>query len=598
MKKRFLIFATLLCICAAMLILPAHGAELELRGVWVSTVYNLDWPSAPGLSAAQLQAEADAVVENAKRWGMNAIFLQVRPCGDALYASETEPWSQWLSGAQGQSPDGDFDPLSYFLQICHENGLQLHAWINPYRLTRKAADSREAAFAQLCSEHPAWQMEHCVVFHTDGCLYYDPGRPEVQQMLLELCEELLENYPVDGLHLDDYFYPGSDFDDAETCRLYGQGFENAADFRRESVTQLVAALKELTHRVRPDAVFGISPAGIWATSDSHTLGADTRGSQSYFDHYADSRRWVRENLVDYIIPQIYWEIGASAGEYQTMLDWWCGVAQDTEVKLYIGLAAYKSAQADSDSLWYGSDELLRQLSRIELSDVACGAVFFRYRSILGQAAEEELQQTLSQWSENEAREPVHYAGELGDNAVRFGETVDLTWNAPAGSRVTAFWGNQWCRLLPGEKEAYTGRLSLEAAYNEASAQAPVLFCTRRNGVLSVKLSSYTLTAVRTEETELTAVSCTDTPEGAYQLSFSFTEPCAAKVQYSGDVIGVTLENCTGQPPEVQADWLKHSSALSMENEIFYRLVLPDTGKRRSVWVTWKENSVTITVTEK
>ena len=166
--KLGLLFA-LLCALGA-LTLPVHGASLELRGVWVSTVYGLDWPSAPGLSAAALQAEAETVVKNAKDWGMNAIFLQVRPCADALYVSETEPWSQWLSGVQGQAADGGFDPLDCYLQLCREAGLQLHAWINPYRITRKAAESREQAFAQLCPEHPARQRTEWVVFHTDGCL--------------------------------------------------------------------------------------------------------------------------------------------------------------------------------------------------------------------------------------------------------------------------------------------------------------------------------------------------------------------------------------------------------------------------------------------
>ncbi len=595
--KKWMIRFLFLCSLTVLLALPVQGASLELRGVWVSTVYDLDWPSAPGLSASQLQAEADAVVENAKKWGMNAIFLQVRPCADALYVSETEPWSQWLSGTQGQAADGGFDPLEYFVEICHENGLQLHAWINPYRITRKQADSREAAFQLLCQAHPARQLEDCVVFHTDGCLYYDPGRPEVREMLLGVAEELLTRYAVDGLHLDDYFYPGSEFDDGETFRLYGQGFATVGDFRREAVTQTVAALQTLTHQVRPGAVFGVSPAGIWATAQDHALGADTRGSQSYFDHYADSRRWVRENLVDYIIPQIYWEIGAAAGEYQTMLDWWSGVARDTEVKLYIGLAAYKSAQAEAGSLWYGSDELLRQLSRIELSETACGAVLFRYRSILGQPAEEGVQRAFSQAAQTEApTEKRRFAGETGDCAVFSGERVQLCCTAPRDSQVTAFWGNEWCRLRREDGELRTGSLRAETAYQETATTAPVLFCTRRNGVVSLKLSAYTVTAVRQEKTALLSVFSQETEQG-HQLCFTLSAPCAPEIRYSGDVLTVTLRGCTGEAIPLQDSWLKHSSVSLQEGSLYYRLVLPEGTDRRRVDTAWENRQLLLTVRE-
>ncbi len=595
--KLGLLFA-LLCALGA-LTLPVHGASLELRGVWVSTVYGLDWPSAPGLSAAALQAEAETVVKNAKDWGMNAIFLQVRPCADALYVSETEPWSQWLSGVQGQAADGGFDPLDCYLQLCREAGLQLHAWINPYRITRKAAESREQAFAQLCPEHPARQQAEWVVFHTDGCLYYDPGRPEVRQMLLSVAEELLQRYPVDGLHLDDYFYPGSDFADEETFRNYGGDYESVGDFRRASVTGLVAALGELTHRVRPGAVFGVSPAGIWATADHDPLGAETRGGQSYYDHYADSRRWVREELVDYIIPQIYWEIGAASGEYQTMLDWWSGVARDTQVKLYIGLAAYKSAQAEEGSLWYGSDELLRQLSRIRLSDVACGAVLFRYGSVLGQPAEEGVRQAFSQETgavPAAAAKPV-YAGDYGDCAVLSGARAALHYAAPARSQVTAFWGSGWARLRSDGQGGYTGSIPAEVPYNCESVTHPVLFCTQRNGVVSVELSAFTLTAVRPEQrAEVRSVTGQETA-GGHQLSFALSGPCAAAVRCSGDVLQVSLQPCGGEPVLVQDSWLRHSSALRQEETLFWRLVLPDTGGSWQARLQWEERRLVITVTE-
>ena len=170
-----------LVLLTTLLAFPACAADAPLRGVWVSTVYHLDYPSKAGLSAQTLADEADAIIENAKAWGLNAVFLQVRPSGDALYLSDTQPWSALLSGKQGQSPAGGFDPLAYFVEQCHQNGLQLHAWLNPYRLTRTAAATREEALAQLCEDHPARALSDCLVFHTDGCLYLDPGRPRSEE---------------------------------------------------------------------------------------------------------------------------------------------------------------------------------------------------------------------------------------------------------------------------------------------------------------------------------------------------------------------------------------------------------------------------------
>ena len=301
---------TLIFFLFLLLMLPIQAAEPEMQGVWVSSVYNLDYPSRTGLSGSQLKNEADAIIQNAKDWGMTAIFLQVRPSADALYSSDIVPWSAVLSGTQGQAAHNGFDPLAYFVDQCHTQDLEIHAWLNPYRITRKAAASREDAFALLCDSHPAHRLSDFVVYHTDGCLYYDPGRPEVQQHLLEVTAEILDNYAVDGIHLDDYFYPGSSFADDETIATYGSEFINAGDFRREAVCQLVEALHKLVQQKRPEVQFGISPAGIWASSLRLPMGADTTGSQSYFDHFADSRRSIGKSVHQQVIFPSCWIGGA------------------------------------------------------------------------------------------------------------------------------------------------------------------------------------------------------------------------------------------------------------------------------------------------
>ncbi len=593
MKKIWILFAVLTCL----LVVPCFAEEMPLRGVWVSTVYGLDYPSSPGSSAAKLEQEADRIVENARKWGMNAIFLQVRPAADALYRSETEPWSVYLSGKQGQPADGDFDPLAYFLQICHENGIALHAWINPYRITRNSAETREQAFSLLCENHPARTMEDCVVFHSDGCLYYDPGKPQVQEMLLDIARELLTDYAVDGLHMDDYFYPGQDFEDSETYAEYGQSFSSIGDFRRYSVDTLVEQLCALTHEVRPEAVFGISPAGIWATAEGHPLGANTRGGQSYYDHYADSRRWVRENLVDYIMPQLYWEIGANSGDFQTMLDWWCDTARDTDVALYIGLAAYRSAAAEEGSVWFGSDELERQLDRIERSDTANGAVFFRYGSLLGQPIEELLSETAPLPKVPAKKNPIWpevttLLSPDHSTAALSGEQLSLTCSAPRGSQVTAFWGGRAYRTLkPDLCGEYHGAIRLEQDETDYKT-SPLLICTQKHGMVFVRLTTDTATAVSGETTPAVTVVQSNDDNALHALKLSLTDAAAADYRRSGDVVTLHLKNCT-LSTEITDAYFRHISTASDGQDLWIRLVLPDDGQKKQLGLDWSEQSITL-----
>ncbi|MBQ7492223.1 MAG: family 10 glycosylhydrolase [Clostridia bacterium] len=595
MKKILFCMFAALCLLAV----PAAAEGAELRGVWVSTVYQLDYPSAPGLSAAQLELEADRIVENALHWGMNAVFLQVRPAADALYASKTEPWSAYLTGTQGRPADGGFDPLAYFIRICHENGLQLHAWINPYRITRRAAESREEAFSLLCETHPARNMADCVVFHEDGCLYYDPGRPEVQDMLLGVAEELLTEYDLDGLHLDDYFYPGSSFDDAATRARFGQDGQDPGDFRRAAVDGLVSALHALTHRLRPGVAFGVSPAGIWATRRGSPLGAATTGGQSYYDHFADSRRWVRENLVDYIAPQLYWEVGAPSGDFDVLLNWWETTARDTDAALYIGLAAYRSAEAEAGSPWYGTEELSRQLERIEASDVACGALFFRYGSLTGELGD-ALSQRFSRPRPAEAApllrpKAIDVSSPGGSAALESGEAVSIACAAPRGSRVSAFWGSStYGTLRPDLRGGYSGALTVQTAGTQSSA-APLLLCAEKQNALFIKLIPALTAAVRTNTARnITQIHFSD-KDAQHLFIFDLTGPCPAALRHSGDVLTLRIKNC--KSIELPSDpFFSHLSWTEEDGDAIFRLVLPDDGTARRARLLWTENTVTVAVT--
>lgn len=380
MKRSFRLLALVLA-CVLTLVTPAFAAGTpsasgEMRGVWVSSVYNLDYPSSPTTDPDKLKAEADEILDNCVKWGLNAVFLQVRPSGDALYKSDLFPWSKYLIGSVGTAPQGGFDPLGYWVEAAHKRGLELHAWINPYRITR----SKDTEWNALPSTHPAKMNPDWVVKYSDGNYYFDPGIPEVRDLVTRGAVEIVQNYDVDGLHMDDYFYPGTDFNDAATYQKYGSSFSNIADFRRDSVNQLVAQLDTAVHNIDPDIQFGISPSGIWANKSTDPRGSDTNGSEHYVSSYADSLYWIENGLVDYIIPQIYWEIGHKLADFATLADWWNDAVAGSDVHLYIGMGAYRCAD-NPTGVWTTTDPLFDSLAYLENKDNVGGCVFFRYGSI-------------------------------------------------------------------------------------------------------------------------------------------------------------------------------------------------------------------------
>lgn len=380
MKRSFRLLALVLA-CVLTLVTPAFAAGTpsasgEMRGVWVSSVYNLDYPSSPTTDSDKLKAEADEILDNCVKWGLNAVFLQVRPSGDALYKSDLFPWSKYLTGSVGTAPQDGFDPLEYWVEAAHKRGLELHAWINPYRITR----SKDTEWNSLPSTHPAKMNPDWVVKYSDGNYYFDPGIPEVRDLVTRGAVEIVQNYDVDGLHMDDYFYPGTDFNDAATYQKYGSSFSNIADFRRDSVNQLVAQLDTAVHNIDPDIQFGISPSGIWANKSTDPRGSNSSGSEHYVSSYADSLYWIENGLVDYIIPQIYWEIGHKLADFATLADWWNDAVAGSDVHLYIGMGAYRCAD-NPTGVWTTTDPLFDSLAYLENKDNVGGCVFFRYGSI-------------------------------------------------------------------------------------------------------------------------------------------------------------------------------------------------------------------------
>lgn len=363
------------------LLLPSAGATQQpaqdgMRGVWVSTVYNIDYPSAQGLTADQLRSEADTILDNIAQMGLNTVFLQVRPSADALYDSDIFPASRYVSGTVGQAPDGDFDVLAYWVEAAHARGLQLHAWLNPYRITKDGQSEYDA----LPDDSPAKQHPEWTVVYEDN-YYFNPGLPAVQELVVDGAAEIVQNYDVDGIHLDDYFYPGTDFADEATFARYGKDFDDIGDWRRNNVNELIAALDETLHEIDPTLSFGVSPAGIWDNKANNPKGSDTNGRSSYAEIYCDSVEWINSGTVDYICPQLYWSIGYEIADFEVLVNWWQQIVATSDVALYIGIGAYRAAEAEPGDTWYGTDELQRQLTLLDNSIDIQGEVFFSYNSL-------------------------------------------------------------------------------------------------------------------------------------------------------------------------------------------------------------------------
>ncbi|WP_127794285.1 glycoside hydrolase family 10 protein [Agromyces sp. LHK192] len=308
----------------------------ELRAMWISSVVNIDWPSKTGLSAADQQAEFLRWLDVAAQFNLNAVFVQVRPTADAFWPSPLEPWSQYLTGVQGQDPG--YDPLAFIVDEAHRRNLELHAWYNPYRVSMQADPTK------LVPEHPA-RVHPEWIWPYGGKLYFDPGLPEVQEHIQQAIMHSVEHYDLDGVHFDDYFYPyavaGQTIPDAATYAAHGAGFADIADWRRENVNTFVRSISERIKATKPWVKFGISPFGIWRNAATDPAGSATSGSQSYDMQFADTRKWVVEGWLDYINPQIYWQFGLAVADYAALVPWWADVAEASGTHLYIGEALYK-----------------------------------------------------------------------------------------------------------------------------------------------------------------------------------------------------------------------------------------------------------------
>lgn len=374
-SKSFARVAVLLLLtgCAAQ---PHHAAaRSEIRGVWVATVDNIDWPSRRDLPAEEQKAELIRIFDRAASLGLNAIFLQVRPMADAIYPTPDSPWSEYVTGAMGKAPEPAYDPLAFAIEEAHARGLQLHAWFNPFRARHPSARSPLAA--------PHVGVRRPGLVRTYGThLWLDPGDPEARREVLAAVLDVVRRYDVDGVHVDDYFYPyperdaaGAEipFPDDETYRRHG-GRMSRNDWRRNNIDEFVRAMYQGVKSVRREVQVGISPFGIWRPHHP----AQIRGFDAYDKLYADARLWLQRGWLDYLAPQLYWPIDRREQSFPVLLQWW--MSQDRRGRGIVpGMSVSRVATGRPNSIT--AEEIARQ---IELSRRAGarGFILFSARALM------------------------------------------------------------------------------------------------------------------------------------------------------------------------------------------------------------------------
>ena len=355
---------------------PKH----EMRGVWIATVSHIDWPSKAGLSSEEQQFELNRLLDLSTEFNLNTIILQVRPAADAFYASNMEPWSQYLTGVQGNPPYPFYDPLEFAIEECRRRGLDIHLWLNPYR-AKMDTEKNILSENHPIKNNPEW-------FVTYGKMrYFNPGLQETRNHVTSIVADLVRRYDIDAIHMDDYFYPyriaGLDFPDGKAFAMNSMGFKPSEKdaWRRNNVDLIIKQIRDSIKAIKPHVEFGISPFGVWRNSDKDPLGSKTKaGVTNYDDLYADVLKWQKEGWIDYVAPQLYWHIGMEAADYAILADWWSN--NTFGCPLYIGHSWYRIDPKSTIPAWQTSEEIIRQVNLNRQTKNISGSMFFSANNLL------------------------------------------------------------------------------------------------------------------------------------------------------------------------------------------------------------------------
>ncbi len=458
----------------------------EFRGVWVATVENIDWPSKRGLPTDKQKAELVAIMDKAAQLHLNAVVFQVRPTCDALYDSQLEPWSEYLTGTQGQAPEPYYDPLAFAIDEAHKRGMELHAWINPYRARHPS--SKSTAPNHISKTQPG------IVRKYGTHLWLDPGEPDTQEWSRSVIMDIVKRYDVDGIHVDDYFYPYREndknkkeipFPDDASYKKYttGGGTLGRDDWRRENVNQFIQKVYSSVKAEKPWVKVGISPFGIYRPGQP----AQIKGFDAYQEIYCDSQKWLREGWCDYLAPQLYWPIAQTPQSYPVLLKWW--TEQNVKGR-HIWAGNYTSRVADGGTKSYSVDEVVNQVQATRSQLGATGNVHFSMEVLLHdrKGLDERLMQTVYQspalipaspWLSNKQPGQPLTLIQIDPNT----NDVKLAWSAPQ-SDTPAQWvvqtrqaGTWKTQILPGKQ----GGLTINSAGNALNVDMVALSLVDRYG---------------------------------------------------------------------------------------------------------------------
>ena len=349
-----------------------NSAGREFRGAWIATVENIDWPSSPNLTPEAQRQEFTAYVSSLRELGFNALIVQIRPSADAFYPSPSEPWSKDLTGEQGKPPNPFYDPLQFMIQTAHQHSMEFHAWINPYRALNNN-DLTSVASNHPLKQHPEWFVKYGEKY------YFNPSLPEVQNHIIQVLSDLVRNYDLDAIHLDDYFYPyriqGEEFPDVLNHSQSSMAGYDLGDWRRNNVNVLIYQLHKTIKSIKPYVQLGISPFGVWRNADKDPLrGSATKAGQTcYDDLYADVLFWMEQGWIDYVAPQLYFYLGHPLIDPEIAAQWWANNLH--ECNYYIGHALYRVGQ-DPHAAWQNPEEMPNQIKLARSMSGCQGSIYF------------------------------------------------------------------------------------------------------------------------------------------------------------------------------------------------------------------------------
>ncbi len=355
-------------------------AKIAFRGAWIATVANIDWPTPAAVGNDSLQKEEMTwILDSLESLGINAIIFQVRPTADALYYSEYEPTSHWLMGTQGAALT--YDPLEWTIEEAHKRNMEVHVWLNPYRVNLAKTDTSIIAPNHIFRQHPEWFWSYAKQW------YFDPGLEATREWICTVVQDIVYRFDIQAIHMDDYFYPYPQgkqaLPDEATFAKYPRGFTDIRDWRRDNVNLAIQAISETIKECKPEVQFGISPFGVWRNASVDSTGSATQaGITNYDDLYADIRLWIKNGWIDYVLPQLYWEIGKKVADYEVLAHWWANEVKGTNCKLYIGMAPYRLENASPKTPWGQGNEIGRQMELNRTIPEISGECFYSTRPLL------------------------------------------------------------------------------------------------------------------------------------------------------------------------------------------------------------------------